>query len=165
LADGSSNGEPTSQQSCDLRSTDERLTHSARPHLPIPIGSLLALDTTRRPRHGREAFWVDLRFALNTGSKAAVLDSSQCSFDLTQPAGLAIHVPNRQISFRRILNLIHLVRALLDSDAIPLSQYLNQFGPFSFQDLLNPLNLDAIFMTCLFRELVCLSSLARDGPH
>jgi hypothetical protein len=26
------------------------------PLLPIPIGGLLALDTTRRPWHGREAF-------------------------------------------------------------------------------------------------------------
>ena len=27
---------------------------------PIPIGSLLAFDTTRRPRHGRKALCADL---------------------------------------------------------------------------------------------------------
>ena len=129
------------------RRIDESPAEDSVLFLPIPIGSLLALDTTRRPWHGREAFWADRRFALNAGSKAAVANPSQCGFHVTQQAGLAVHVSHRQISFRRILNLIHLVRALLDGDAVPLAQYPNQFGRFSFQDLLEPaISVCAIFM-------------------
>ena len=87
--------------------------------LTVPIGGLLALDTARRPWHGREAFWADRRVAINANSKAAVVNPSQCGFHLAQQGGIAVHVSNRQISFRRILNLIHLIRALLDGDVRP----------------------------------------------
>src|ERR1700682_4242369 len=100
----------------------ESLTHKVRFLPAVPIGSVLALDTPRRPCHGREPFWADRRFALNTGSKAAVVNPSQCGFHVPQQEGLAVHVSNRHFSFRRILNLIHLIRALLDSDVMPRSQ-------------------------------------------
>jgi hypothetical protein len=74
--------------------------------LPVPIGGLLALDTTRCPWHGREAFWADRRFALHARSKLAAVNPAQRVLHVTQQAGLAVHVSNRQISFRRKLNLI-----------------------------------------------------------
>jgi hypothetical protein len=40
------------------RGADESLAHKVRFLLAVPIGSVLALDTTRRPWHGREPFWA-----------------------------------------------------------------------------------------------------------
>jgi len=45
----------TRRRTAHSRGLDESLTERFRSLLPIPIGSLLALDTTRRPRHSREA--------------------------------------------------------------------------------------------------------------
>src|SRR5271157_212813 len=87
---------------------------------PVPIGSLLAPDAKRRPGQGREASWADRRLALHAGSKAAVVDPSQRGFYLAQQVGLTVHVANRQFPLRRVLNLVHLVRAFLDGDAVPL---------------------------------------------
>ena len=120
-----------------LRGIDESLASILC--LPsIAIGSFLALDTTRRPWHGGEAFWADRLFAVDAGSEAAVVNPPQCGLHLAQQSGLAVYVSDRQIAFRRILNLVHLVRALLDGDAVPVSQYPHQFGLFSFEDLLDP---------------------------
>jgi hypothetical protein len=114
--------------------------------LPVPIGSLLALDTKRCPRYGREAFWADRRFAFHACSKLANVNPVQCVLHVTQQAGLAVHGSNRQIPFRRQLNFVHYVRALLDFDAVPFSHYLNQFGLVSFKNLLEP----------VYRGLYCL---------
>src|ERR1700691_5130689 len=114
--------------------------------LPIPIGSLLAIDTTRCPWHGREPLGTDRRFAFHAGSKLAAVNPAQCVLHVAQQAGFAIHVSNRQISFRRQLNLVHLVRALLDGDAVPLSHYLSQLGLFSFENRLEP----------VYRAMYCL---------
>jgi hypothetical protein len=120
------------------RCMEESRAEGIRSLLTIPIDSLLALDTTSRPWHGRKAFWADVRFAFQACSKVAFLNPAQRVFYVTQQIGLAVDVANRQISFRGELNLIHLVRALLDCDSVPLSQYLNQLGLFSFEDLLEP---------------------------
>jgi len=120
------------------RGIDENLAHKVRSLLPIAIVSVLTLDTTRRPWHGDEAFWADYQLALNAGSKAAVMNPSQCGFHTTQQVGITVHVSNRQISLGRILNLIHLIRAFLDGDAVSRSQSLNEFGLFSFEDLPEP---------------------------
>ena len=61
----------------DSRGMDERLVEGFRSLLPIAIGRLLALDTTLRPRHGREAFGADRLLALNAGSKAAIANALQ----------------------------------------------------------------------------------------
>ena len=107
MAGGSSNvdGERRAgRRTAHSRRIDESLAYGFRSFLPIPVGSVLALDTTRRPWHGSEAFWADRQLALNTDSKAAVVNPTQCGFYLTQQAGLSVHVSHRQISFRRILN-------------------------------------------------------------
>src|SRR5512146_3180833 len=117
------------------RGIDEKLAH-IRCLPSVPIGSVLALDTTRRPWHGRDTFGAYLRLAINANSKAAVLNPSQCGFHLAQQGGLAVHVTNRQIAFRRILDLIHLIRALLDGDISALSPHPRQIRLFSFEDLL-----------------------------
>jgi hypothetical protein len=117
--------------------------------LSIPtrlLGSLLTLDTASRPWHGREALGADRRFALHARAEAALVYSAQRVFHITQQVGLAVYVSNRQISLRRILNLIHLVRALLDYDSVPLSHYLSQLGLFSFENRLEP----------VYRALYCL---------
>ena len=103
--------------------------------LAIPVGNLLAVDTARRPWHGREAFGADRRFAVQTRSKAALVYPMQCLPHVTQEGGVPVYVSNRHVSFRRILNFIHLVRALLDRDAFPLSQYVSQLGLFTFENL------------------------------
>ena len=69
---------------------------------------------------------------------------------VTQERGVTVHVSNRHVSFRRILNFIHLVRALLDRDAVPLSQYLSQLGLFPFENLWNPaISLCPVFIVIL----------------
>lgn len=112
----------------------ESLGDRIRSLLPIPIRNLLALDAPYRPWHGDEALRTYLAFTLRAASKTAVANPSQRGIDLTQQGGVAIHVADRQIPFRRILNLIHLICALLDGDAIPLSQCPNQIRSFSFED-------------------------------
>ena len=103
--------------------------------LAIPVGSLMTLDTTRCPWHGREAFGADCRFAVQTRSKAALEYPMHWLPHVTQEGGVTVHVSNRHVSFGRILNFIHLVRALLDRDAVPLSQYVSQLGLFKFENL------------------------------
>src|SRR5208283_5365031 len=117
-----------------LRSIDEGLANIFW-LLSFAVGGFLALDTTRRPWYSGEAFWAYRRFALKAASKTAVVNSTQGGLHLTQESGLAVYVSHRQISFRRMLNLIHLVRALLDCDAVPLTQHVNQFGLLFFEDL------------------------------
>ena len=68
-----------------------------------------------------------------------------------------VDVSNDQISFRRMLTLIHLVRALLDCDAVPLSQDANQFGFFALKDLLERAHLGK----CCVHAI----SLARAGRY
>jgi hypothetical protein len=114
------------------------LAEIRRVPLPKPFGSLLAVDTTERPRHRREPLCVDRRFAVNAGSKAAVVNSSQRCFHIPQQVGATIHVPNRQVSLVSMLNLVHVVRAFLDGDAISRSYYLNELGLLLFECLLEP---------------------------
>jgi hypothetical protein len=102
----------------------------------ILISGVLAPDTTRRPWHRREAFWADLQFALDAYSKAAVVNPPQCGPHGSQQIGVEIRAAHRQIPFGRVLNFIHRVRAFLDCDAIPHSQYVNQFHLLLFKDLL-----------------------------
>ena len=129
--------QPVSAAALDYsQRADEDLVDSFRSLLAIPIGSVPALDTEGRPWHGLEAFGADRRFALKAGSEAAVANPPQCGGDVAQQVGLEVGAANRQISFRRVLNLIHWIRAFLDCDAIPRSQDLNQFGLFLFKDLL-----------------------------
>src|ERR1039457_1554190 len=101
------------------RRINETLAKGFGSLLPVPIGSFLALDTALRPWQGCEASWADCRFALGAKSKAAAVHTPQCSFYLTHQVGLAVHVSNRQFPLRCELNLVHLVRALLDGDAVP----------------------------------------------
>src|ERR1017187_4188485 len=140
-------GGSSSQQNCYSGGMDETLAH-IRIFLPTPIGSLLAPDTTLCPRHGREAFWADRRLTLDAASKAAVVNPAQRGFHVTQQGGLAVHVANRQVPFRRVLNLVHLVRALFDGDAVPVSQYVNQFGRFPFQNRLEPTQVGICYLHC-----------------
>src|ERR1039458_8279590 len=130
------------------RTTHSRCVDKKSCLLPIAIGSALALETTPRPWHGREAFRADRQFALDAASKAAVVNPAQCGFHFAQQGGLAVHVSNRQIPFRRVLNLVHLVRALLDGDAVPVSQYLDQFGLFPFKNLSEPTHLSTYSLHC-----------------
>src|SRR5271157_2740749 len=97
--------QPDSVFTIGLRGIDESLAHSRFSEL-VPIGSFLAPDATRRPGNRREAFGADRGFAVNAGSKAAVAIPPQCGVHLAQQSGLAVHVSNRQIPFRRLLNLI-----------------------------------------------------------
>src|SRR5271157_2090256 len=122
----------------DSRGIGQRFVEGFRSLPPIPIGSLLALDTTRRPWHGCDAFWADRLRALNAGSKAAIAKPPQCGFHLTEQNGLAVHARNRQVSLRRELNLIHLIRALLDCDVVPVSQYPSQLSLFSREHVFEP---------------------------
>src|ERR1039457_4806212 len=148
------------------RRMDESPAGIARSLRFILVESVLALDTTRRPWHGREALGADRRFAVNAGSKAAVGNAPQCGFHVAQQLGLTIHVSNRQIPFRRILNLVHFVGALLDCDAVPLAQHVNQLGLFSLQNILEPTH---PVIRCLhghpLRPPSRLKSFARDGPE
>jgi len=118
-----------------LRRVEESRRQRFGSFLATPVGDLLALDTARRPRHRCEALGADRRFALQTRSKAALVYPMQCFPHITQERGVAVHVSNRHISFGRILNFIHLVRALLDRDAFPLSQYVSQLVLFKFENL------------------------------
>jgi hypothetical protein len=68
---------------------------------PVLIDSLLALNTTRRPWHGRYAFRADCRFALDADSKAALVNPPQRGYYLTQQDRLTVHLVDRQISFGR----------------------------------------------------------------
>src|ERR1017187_6789468 len=65
--------------------------------LPVPVGSLLALDAQQRPWQSREASRADRRFALGTITKAAIAGPFQCGFYLTQQVGLTVHVSHRQL--------------------------------------------------------------------
>jgi hypothetical protein len=137
MAAGSSNGQlsATAITTAHSRGIGQSLAHKARFLKPIPISRLLALDTTRRPWHGRKAFGADRQFALDAATKAAVVNSSQRASYLAQEDGLTVRASNCQISFRRVLNLVHWVSALLNGDAVSVSQYLNQLGFCSFEDL------------------------------
>lgn len=104
----------------------------------ILIGSILALDASRCPWHGREAFGADRPFALDAGSVAALVNPPQCGSYLMQQDGLPVHVLYCQFALRRILDLVHLIRALLDGEAIPLAHYPSQFGFSSYENLLDP---------------------------
>src|SRR6478752_5106225 len=119
---------------------DDRLTHIPLP-LANPIGRLLAMDTTAGPRHSREAFWADLPLAVRTGSKAAMVNPLQRGVYLAQQGRLTIHVSSRQFPLLRILNLIHLIRALFDCNAVPVSQCVSQFRLFTLEGLLEPSSL------------------------
>src|SRR5580658_3299712 len=120
-----------------------------RPFQGSPVGSFLTLNTTRRPGDGGEAFRTDRLFAVEAGSETSVLNPLQRRLHLTQQGGLAIDVPDRQIAFRRKLDLVHLIRTLLDGYAFPVPQYLSQFGLFCFEDLLEP-----VFRGCLHASLL-----------
>jgi hypothetical protein len=52
-----------------------------------------------------------------------------------QHRGLAVQTSNRQISFCRMLNLIHWIRTLIECDLVPVSQYPHQFEFLSLKDL------------------------------
>src|SRR5581483_4353974 len=60
---------------------------------------------------------------------------------LAEHAGITIHFSNCQIPFPRVLNLIHLARALFDNNVVPISQCPSELGLFSFQNLLERLRL------------------------
>ena len=91
----------------------------------------------QRNAHGTAARRLPLilGFAIDAGSKTAIVNAPQCGFYLTQQTRLPVDVSNRQIPFRRILNLIHLIRALLDRDTIPIAQYPSQLRLFSYENL------------------------------
>jgi hypothetical protein len=140
MAARSSNGQlsGTATRTAHSRGSDESLAHKVRSLKPSPVSSVLAVDTTRRPWYGRKAFGADCRFALDAATEAAVVNPAQSAFYLAQERGLTVRTSNCRISLRRVLNLVHLVSALFDGDAVPVSQYLNQFGFCSFQDLFDP---------------------------
>src|ERR1017187_6489672 len=117
------------------RSLKKAIVQEVGSPLPLPIRGLLAPDTKPRPWHRREAFGADRRFALQTGSKAALVNSPQGGSYFTQQDSFTVNVADRQITLRSILNLVHLVRALFDGDTVPVSQYQSQFGLSSFEDL------------------------------
>jgi hypothetical protein len=68
------------------------------------------------------------------------VNPQQGGFYVTQQGRLAVRVSNRQIPFRRALNLIHGVRTRLDYDAVPLSQELRQLKVLPFKDILEPVH-------------------------
>ena len=130
----------------------------------LPVGSFLALNTARCPWHGGEALRADRLFAVDASSESAVVNPPQCGLYLAQQCGLAVHVADRQIPFRRILNLVHLVRALLDGDAVPGSQY-----PTSSASFRSRISWIPLFRSCSLHNVPSartgrLPSLARDGP-
>ena len=117
------------------------LPEDSVPLLPIPIGSLLALDATRRPGHGREAFWADRLVALDAVPKLPSWIRRNAAFTsrsrLESRSTFRIAIS----SFRRVLNLIYLIRALFDGNVVPVSQYPSELGLFWFEDLLERLRL------------------------
>jgi hypothetical protein len=128
----------------DSRGLEEAVAQEVRSLLPIPIRGLLAPDTKPRPWHSREAFVAGRRFALQAGSKAALVNSPQGGSNFMQQDSFTVNVADRQIALRSILNLVHLVRAILDGDTVPPSQYQSQFGLSSFEDLLDA----AVLVVC-----------------
>ena len=98
-----------------------------------PIRGLLTLNTARGP-------------------------GNQCGLHLAQKGGLAVHGANREIAFRRVLDLLRLVRTFLDGDTIPSPQHPNQFGFFSFEDALE-------FAGPAKQSLHREHYIAREGPE
>ena len=147
---------------CRSRGIDEDLAHVRSS--TVPIGSFLALDTTRRPRHGCEAFWADRRFALHAGSKGAVVNPSQCGFHVAQQAGLTVHVSNGQS--RSEAYWISSIWSALFS--IAMSSRFRRSRPssaaFRSRTSWNPPSVCAVFMVIPFARAGRLPSLARDGP-
>src|ERR1019366_7181103 len=130
--------------SAHSRSLEKAIAKEVRSFVPLPIRGPLTPDTKPRPWHSREAFGADRRFALQAGSKAALVNSPQGGSNFTQQDSFTVNVADRQIALRSILNLVHLVRALLDGDTVPLSQYQSQFGLSSFEDLFDA----AVLVVC-----------------
>src|ERR1017187_9412285 len=121
--------------SAHSRGLGTAVAQEVRSLLTVLVRGLLAPDTKPRPWHSREAFGADRRFALQAGSKAALVNSAQgCSY-FTQQDSFTVNVADRQITLRSILNLVHLVCALLDGDTVPVSQYQSQFDRSLFEDL------------------------------
>jgi len=126
----------------------------------------MALDAPCRPGHGHQALWADLVLALHADSKTAVVNPPQRGSDLAQQRGFPVRVPDRQFAFRRILDLIHLIRVLLDGDTVPGSQYLGQFGRCSFENLLKTVQLVCTVCTAFpSRVQIASRPLTRDGPE
>ena len=75
-----------------------------------------------------------------------------------------VHVSNDQISFRRILTLIHLVRALLDCDAVRFRNTRISSASFCPRISWNaPISIYVVFMPSL-SPVQALMPRARDGP-
>lgn len=55
---------------------------------------------------------------------------------MAKKGGVAVDVLDCEIALRRALDLVHLVRVRLDSDAVPGPQYPNQFCFFSLEGAL-----------------------------
>ena len=94
------------------------------------------------------------------------MNPPQRGFHAAEQDGLTIYIPYRQIPLRGVLYFVHLVRALLNCDAVPPSQYLNQLGLFSFEDLFNPAHSGRYYL----HSHPCARAgrprfLARDGPE
>ena len=148
-----------------LRGTQESRREGFGTILAPLLGSLLTLDAECCPWHHCEALGADRQFALQTRSEAALLYPAQRVFHVTQQVGLTVYVSNRQVSLRRILNLIHLVRALFNYDAVPPPQYVNQIGFFSFRISWNPfISLCPVFMVIILAVTARGSYNARGGP-
>jgi hypothetical protein len=94
------------------------------------------------------------------------VNPTQRGFHFPQQGGLAIHVSNRQISFRSVLDLVHFIRAPPNCDTVPLSQYMNQLGLFSFK---HPLEFRHIGVLPMHRFVWLRAShataFARDAPE
>jgi hypothetical protein len=105
------------------------------PGVAIPIRCLLARDAARRPGNCDQAFGIDGSFAFKADAKSPGLNSLQGSFHVPQQGGLTIDISNRKVTFRRILDLVHLVRASLNCDSIALAQCAGEFGFFSLENV------------------------------
>lgn len=114
--------------------------------LPLVLGEFLALDAAQRPWHSGEASGANRFLAVEAVSEDALVKPAERRPHLTQQTGLAVYGLNRQIAFRRILNLIHLIGAFLDLNAVPAQQSAGQLGLLSFEDLQDP----SLFIGCVY---------------
>ena len=87
---------------------------------------------TQRRAHGTAERRLNRFIAIHTGSKRIVLNPLRCRSYLALQSGIEIHGPDCQISFVRILDLIHRVRAFLNCHSLTASYCLKELRFFTF---------------------------------
>jgi hypothetical protein len=71
---------------------------------------------------------------MQAGTVGTLIDAMQSCPHIPEQIGLSVQIPDCEFALGRVLDFVQSVRALLNRDAITVTEYLRQFSLFCFQD-------------------------------